>query len=61
MPWGPVVDGSPAGLLKRPIELIEAGRFAHVPFVLGTVQNEGSYFVPLVVLSVPGLFDLHPL
>ena len=41
MSWGPSIDGSPLGLLDRPITLIEKGDFAQVPLLMGNNQNEG--------------------
>ncbi len=38
----PVIDGSVAGLLDRPINLMRTGRFAHVPLIIGTNLNEAS-------------------
>jgi para-nitrobenzyl esterase len=54
MPYGPAIDKSPKGLLDRPIELINAGRFARVPVILGTNLNEGTVFVDAIDIVVPG-------
>jgi hypothetical protein len=38
-----------------PLRAVEAGAFNRVPVVLGTNRNEGSIFIPMFVLIVPGL------
>jgi hypothetical protein len=55
MPWGPTIDGSSHGLLRRPIVSIRRGAWNKVPLIIGTNNNEGSIFVPLIFLIVPGL------
>jgi para-nitrobenzyl esterase len=61
MPWGPVIDGSPAGLLDYPLKLILAGKWNNVPVVAGTNQNEGSLFMPMMPVVIPGThFPIHP-
>ncbi|KAJ7512829.1 esterase 1 [Mycena galericulata] len=43
-PWGPHFDG-PNGLIPaRPFELLSQGRFARVPFIMGTNLDEGTFF-----------------
>jgi para-nitrobenzyl esterase len=54
MPWGPAIDGSPAGLVDMPINLINAGQFNKVPMIMGTNANEGSIFIPAMPLVVRG-------
>jgi len=46
LPWGPVIDGAASGLPRRPLEEFTAGRFADVPFLIGSVKDEGSIFIP---------------
>jgi para-nitrobenzyl esterase len=53
-PWGPAVDGTPAGLPNLPIFLLRAGTFNKVPLILGTNHDEGSIFVPLLPIVCPG-------
>jgi len=55
MPWGPAIDGSPVGLTDTPLSLIKAGKWAKVPLLLGTNNDEGSMFVPMLILVVPGV------
>lgn len=54
MPWGPAIDGSPSGLLDTPWNLIQAGKFARVPVILGTNANEGNMFIPSLPLIISG-------
>ncbi|KAJ7206513.1 extracellular triacylglycerol lipase precursor [Mycena pura] len=50
-PWDPVIDG-PGGLIPDlPSVLFERGRFARLPFISGTNQDEGTLFVPTTVNS----------
>jgi len=46
MPWGPAIDGSNAGLVDLPWNIIQAGHFNRVPLIIGTNANEGNIFVP---------------
>jgi len=48
MPWGPAIDGTPVGLLDLPLTLIKAGKFNRVPVIVGTNENEGNIFIPLI-------------
>lgn len=54
MPWGPSIDKSPYGLLDTPWNLIKAGKYHHVPVILGTNANEGNLFIPGLPFIVPG-------
>jgi carboxylesterase type B len=54
MPWGPAIDGSKYGLLDTPLNLLKAGQFNKVPTIFGTNANEGSIFVPALILMIPG-------
>jgi hypothetical protein len=54
MPWGPTIDGSNVGLLDLPLNLLKKGKFNKVPVIFGTNKNEGTIFVPLTLLIVPG-------
>ncbi|KAJ7206504.1 extracellular triacylglycerol lipase precursor [Mycena pura] len=50
-PWDPVIDG-PGGLIPDlPSVLFERGRFARLPFIAGTNQDEGTLFVPTTINS----------
>ncbi|KAJ7661901.1 esterase 1 [Mycena polygramma] len=50
-PWPPVLDG-PEGLIPDlPSVLFECGQFARLPFIAGTVEDEGTTFVPQAVNS----------
>lgn len=55
MPFGPAIDGSPHGLLARPLDLLQAGQFARVPVLLGSNLNEGSIFITAVGKIVKGV------
>lgn len=55
LPVGPVVDGTEHGLLDVPGKLIQAGRFSHVPLILGANKDGGSVFEVLLSECVPGL------
>ncbi len=54
MPWGPTIDGSNVGLLDLPLNLLKKGKFNKVPVIFGTNKNEGSLFVFLLSMVVPG-------
>ena len=54
MPWGPAIDGHPSGLLDLPLTLMQQGKFNDVPTIFGTNNNEGTIFVPAIVVLVPG-------
>ncbi|KAJ7659591.1 extracellular triacylglycerol lipase precursor [Mycena polygramma] len=50
-PWYPTIDG-PGGLIPDlPSKLFDAGHFARLPFISGTVLDEGSLFVSLSINS----------
>lgn len=52
LPFMPVIDG-PDGLLPDlPLDLIAAGHYSKIPFIAGTVLDEGTLFVPQDI-SVP--------
>ena len=38
-----------------PLTLLQQGRFKNVPIIFGTNKNEGSIFVPALVVVVPGM------
>ncbi|KAJ7474290.1 esterase 1 [Mycena latifolia] len=45
-PWVPTIDG-PGGVIPGlPSKLLQAGQFAHLPFIAGDVLDEGTAFVP---------------
>ena len=54
MPWGPVIDGTDAGLLDMPLTLLRSGKGNYVPTIWGSNKNEGTIFVPLVSLIIKG-------
>ncbi|KAJ7206506.1 triacylglycerol lipase, partial [Mycena pura] len=50
-PWDPVIDG-PGGLIPDlPSVLFARGHFARLPFMAGTNQDEGTFFVPPTIDS----------
>ncbi len=55
MPWGATIDGSPFGLLRRPLVSIEARAWNKVPLIIGSNRDEGTMFVPLLPIMGPGL------
>lgn len=55
LPWGPAIDGSTAGLLGMPLDLIRAGQYNRVPFMLGTNKDDGSIFAPALYFIVPNV------
>ena len=48
MPWGAAIDGSPLGQTETPYQAIKAGRFSHVPTIMGSNNNAGSIFIPMI-------------
>ncbi|KAJ7719236.1 esterase 1 [Mycena maculata] len=45
-PWVPTIDG-PGGIIpESPSQLLQAGNFAHIPFIAGAAIDEGTGFVP---------------
>lgn len=54
MSWGPVVDGVAHGLPETPLHALSHGRGNPVPTIVGTNHDEGSLFVLLYPLLVPG-------
>ncbi|KAJ6585387.1 extracellular triacylglycerol lipase precursor [Mycena capillaripes] len=54
-PWAPVLDG-PGGLIPElPSALLKRGKFARLPFIAGTVLDEGTTFVPQSINSTDEL------
>ena len=53
-PWGPAIDGAATGLRDMPLAIIQRGAHNKVPVIAGTNKNEGSIFVPIFTLVVPG-------
>jgi len=43
MPWQPMVDGDLIPM--QPMDAISSGNYDHVPFITGTVNNEGVMFI----------------
>lgn len=54
MPWGATMDMSDAGLYQLPIDAIRDGDWAKVPIVAGTNNDEGTIFIPMMFIIVPG-------
>lgn len=54
LPWGITIDNSAEGLQQLPIDAITDGHWAKVPVVAGSNNDEGSIFMPLLLLIVPG-------
>ena len=46
---GPVIDG--VTLPRQPLEALASGRFNHVPTMIGTNLNEGTYFIAVAALG----------
>jgi hypothetical protein len=40
--------------VDMPLTLLQQGKFNNVPSIFGTNNNEGSIFVPAIVLMLPG-------
>ncbi|KAJ6566563.1 esterase 1 [Mycena capillaripes] len=54
-PWKPVIDG-PGGLIPDlPSVLFKRGRFARLPFISGTNQDEGTFFISQTINSTEEL------
>jgi len=53
MSWAATIDG--VSLPAMPLAQIEAGRFNKVPTIAGTNHDEGTMFVPMMFLIVPGV------
>ncbi len=54
MSWGAAIDGSPYGLPASPLHIIRSGSHNRVPLVIGTNRDEGSMFLAIVPMLVPG-------
>ena len=52
MPWGPAIDG--AVLTDTPLRRVRAGAYNRVPVLMGTNKDEGSIFIPVFPLILPG-------
>merc|ERR1711981_762336 len=44
MPFGPVIDGTDAGLPDMPLTLVQQGKHHKVPLMLGSNKDGGAYF-----------------
>lgn len=55
MPNGPAIDGTESGLLDVPMKLVREGRFNRVPLLLGSNENGGSIFEPMLPIVLPGV------
>ncbi|KAF7376885.1 Carboxylic ester hydrolase [Mycena sanguinolenta] len=56
-PWPPVLDG-PGGLIPDfPSALFQSGQFARLPFIAGTVLDEGTTFVPQTINSTEEILE----
>jgi para-nitrobenzyl esterase len=56
-PFGPVIDGSPAGLPDAPMKLLQSGKFNKVPLIIGTNKDGGSY----IGVGTPLAYGAFPL
>jgi carboxylesterase type B len=56
-PFGPVIDGSPAGLPDDPMKLLRSGKFNKVPLIIGTNRDGGSY----IGVATPLAYGAFPL
>lgn len=56
LPWGPVVDGSRAGTPREPLNMLQ--NLSGVELLIGSNQDEGSLFMSLGNLIVPGAFPV---
>lgn len=54
-PFGPVIDGTPNGLVDLPSTLVQQGKLAQVPLLLGSNRDGGSIFEPMISRAVPGV------
>jgi len=52
MPWGTTIDG--VALLRQPLEQIISGQYNKVPVIMGTNNDEGTIFVPVMPLIIIG-------
>jgi len=55
MSWAPTIDGEFEGLPDIPVNTIRAGKWNRVPVIMGTNENEGDIFVPILELVIKGL------
>ncbi|KAF8176885.1 esterase 1 [Mycena galopus ATCC 62051] len=56
-PWPPVLDG-PGGLIPDlPSALFDRGQFARLPFIAGTVLDEGTTWVAETINSTEEIYD----
>merc|ERR1712242_333325 len=55
MPFGPVIDGSDAGLPGIPRTLVQQGKFHKVPLIIGSNKDGGAYFGPILQLLWGGV------
>lgn len=55
--FGPVIDGSPAGLPDAPMKLLQEGKFHKVPLIIGTNRDGGSY----IGVGTPLAYGAFPL
>ncbi|KAM5539639.1 hypothetical protein V8D89_006748 [Ganoderma adspersum] len=54
----PVIDGPDDLVPDLPLELIAAGHFSKIPFIAGTVLDEGTMFVPQDISVPEDLLDV---
>jgi len=56
MPWGPTIDGNALdGLIDVPINVLARGEGNYVPLIIGSNHDEGTIFLPMMPLIVPGV------
>jgi hypothetical protein len=53
MSWGCTIDG--VSLPAMPLDVIASGKYNKVPVIGGTNNDEGSMFVPMMGLVIPGI------
>ncbi|KAJ7144526.1 esterase 1 [Mycena epipterygia] len=57
LPWAPTIDGPGGVIPDLQSKLLQAGTFAHLPFIAGDVLDEGSAFVPSTTNSTDMIKD----
>lgn len=53
MPVGPCIDGSAVGTMDIPMKMVEAGRFNKVPLIVGSNEDGGTIFEPMMPQVIP--------
>jgi carboxylesterase type B len=55
MPWGPTIDGSSSGLMRLPLDSMQANVWNRVPLLLGTNKDEATILLPAIAMIVKGI------